>query len=119
MFRDCWMDPYGNIYIVPPFGHDDWAQDWLQDEFPMEGNTPIGYETWEERGFDSSFDRTLQKRGWIRFTTTLNRWSCEHTIDYEDRCPKPTQAQIDKMYEVTGFNYYDDNTYSKFFKYAE
>ena len=119
MKRDCWLDPYGQIYYCKAFGHDDAAQEILKDEFPMDGNRPIHFEDWEERGFSHSFTETLEKRGWIQFTTTIDRWSCEHTIGYEDNYPRPTKAQIDKMYEMTGFNYYDDSTWSRFFNFDE
>ena len=117
MKRDCWMDPYGQIYYVPEFGHEDAAEYLLRDEFPMKGTTPIGGDTWEERGFIESHGRTLQSRGWVRFTSTIDRWSCEHTIDYEKYYPRPTRAQIDRMWELTGFNYDDESSYSKFFKF--
>lgn len=112
--RDCWVDPYGQVYYVPRFRHDDAAEYILRDEFPMDGTTPIGFETWAERGFYMSFTETLERRGWVRFTTTINRWSCEHSTGYEDRCPRPTQAQIDRMYELTGFYYDDENSWSQF-----
>ena len=112
--RDCWLDTYGNVYWVETLGgHDDMAQEILKDEFPMDGNHPIGFETWESRGFYMSFGETLERRGWLRFTTTINRWSCEHSLDFEYRYPRPTQAQIDRMYELTGFNYYDPESYSR------
>ena len=117
MKRDCWLNPYGTVFYAEEFKHEDAAQEILKDEFPMKGNTPINFDDWEKRGFYHSFTETLEKRGWIRFTTTINRWSCEHTIDYEARCPRPTKVQIDRMYELTGFNYYDDSTYSKFFNF--
>ena len=109
MRRDCWLDPYGQIYYVPRFKHDDAAEFILKDEFP---ETDIDH--WEEHGFYRSFTETLEKRGWVRFTTTIDRWSCEHSIGYEDRCPRPTPIQIDKMYELTGFYYDDENSWSKF-----
>jgi len=37
--RDCWLDPYGNVYYVEPFAHSDFAQEQLKDEFPMENKT--------------------------------------------------------------------------------
>lgn len=114
MGRDCWIDPYGRVYYVPRFRHDDAAEFLLRDEFPMDGCTPIGFETWEERGFYQSFTDTLERRGWVRFTTTIDRWSCEHSIGYEDRCPRPTSAQIDRMYELTGFYYDDEESWSRF-----
>lgn len=120
MKRDCWLDPYGQIYYVPEFGHEDAAEYLLRDEFPMENETtpmrtgPLRVETWEERGFVESFGRTLQSRGWVRFTSTIDRWSCEHTIDYERYYPRPTRVQIDRMWELTGFNYDDESTYSHY-----
>ena len=42
MGRDCWMDPYWQVYYVPIFGHEDAAEFLLKDEFPMDGTTPIG-----------------------------------------------------------------------------
>ena len=33
--RDCWLDPYGNVYYVEPFGHERFAREQLSDEFPM------------------------------------------------------------------------------------
>lgn len=120
MYRDCWLDPYGRIYYVPRFKHDDAAQYILRDEFPMEDKTtpmrtgPLRVELWDERGFCNSFGETLEKRGWIQFTTTINRWACEHCIDYERHYPKPTRAQIGRMWELTGFNYYDENSWSEF-----
>lgn len=114
MYRDCWLDPYGHIYYVPRFMHDDAAEFILRDEFPMDGNTPIGVEDWDSRGFAGSFTETLEKRGWIQFTTTINRWTCEHCNDYERYYPRPTRVQIDRMWELTGFNYNDKNTWSEF-----
>lgn len=117
---DCWLDPYGRIYDVPFGKHDDVAREILSDEFPMENRTtplregPLGIATWEARGFAGSFGETLEKRGWVRFTTTINRWSCEHSIGFEDRYPRPTQIQIDKMYELTGFYYDDPESWSRF-----
>ena len=119
MKRDCWMDPYGSITYAEEFKHEDAAQEILKDEFPMDGNRPINFEDWEERGFRQCFSETLEQRGWIRFSTTIDRWSCEHIIGYEDNYPRPTNAQIDKMYELTGFYYYDDSTYSRFFNFDE
>jgi hypothetical protein len=119
MKRDCWLDPYGQVYYCKEFGHDDAAQEILKNEFPMDGHTPIGFETWEERGFSNSFTETLEKRGWIQFSTTIDRWGCEHIIGYEDNHPRPTSAQIDKMYELTGFYYDDDSSWSKFFNFEE
>lgn len=119
MKRDCWMDPYGRIYYVEPFKHDDAAQEILKDEFPMDGHGHIDFEEWETRGFCDSFQETLAKRGWIRFSTTIDRWSCEHIFGYEDEYPRPTKAQIDRMYELTGFYYYDDSTWSRFFNFDE
>ena len=105
---DCWMDPYGNVYEVPEFGHDQFATDYLQKEFPLDD-----LRSWcESPNFYGSYQETLEKRGWIRFTTTLDRWSCEHSIGFEDRYPRPTRAQIDKMYELTGFNYDDPESFS-------
>ena len=112
--RDCWLDPYGNVYYVPRFRHDDAAEYILRNEFPMDGTTPIGFETWAERGFYMSFTDTLERRGWVRFTTTIGRWSCEHSIGYEDRCPRPTLNQIERMYELTGFYYEDEESWSQF-----
>lgn len=109
------MDPYGNVYYVEPFKHEYAAQFILKDEFPMDG--PMDFDEWEKRGYYRSFCDTLMRRGWIRFTTTLDRWSCEHSIGYEERCPRPTQAQIDKMYELTGFYYDDENSYSRFYNF--
>lgn len=120
MKRDCWMDPYGQIYYVPEFGHEDGATYLLREEFPMENETtpmrtgPLRVDLWDERGFYNSFGETLEKRGWVRFTSTIDRWSCEHTIDYEKRYPRPTRIQIDRMWELTGFNYDDDETYSHY-----
>lgn len=119
MKRDCWLDPYGKIYYVPEFRHEDAAEFILKDEFPMQGTTPVGFETWEERGFHDCFTETLERRGWVRFTTTIDRWSCEHSIGYEERRPRPTRAQIDKMYELTGFYYDDESTWSKFFNFDQ
>ena len=118
MARDCWLDTYGNIYYVPEFGHERAAEFLLRDEFPMENRTtpmrtgPLRVELWEERGFRETFGETLQSRGWVRFTTTLDRWSCEHSLGYERYYPRPTNIQIDRMWELTGFNYNDENTYS-------
>lgn len=117
MKRDCWLSPYGEVYYVDSFKHDDAAQEILKDEFPMKGNRPIDFEMWEESGFCRSFQETLEKRGWVRFSTTIDRWSCEHVIGYEENYPKPTFEQIEKMYELTGFDYNDENSYSKWFKF--
>lgn len=117
MGRDCWIDPYGQIYYVPRFRHEDAAEFILRDEFPMDGSSAVGFETWEERGFYCSFVDTLERRGWVRFTTTIDRWSCEHSIGYEDRCPRPTSAQINRMYELTGFYYNNDESWSQFDKF--
>lgn len=120
MKRDCWLDPYGNLYYVPEFGHEDGAEFLLRDEFPMENKTtpmrtgPLRYDTWEERGFCGSFGETLEMRGWVRFTSTIDRWSCEHSLDFENIYPRPTNIQIDRMWELTGFNYNDDETYSHY-----
>lgn len=120
MLRDCWLDPYGQIYYVPEFGHEDGAEFLLRDEFPMENETtpmrtgPLAVDTWHERGFRGSFGETLQARGWMRFTSTINRWSCEHSIDYLNYYPAPNRIQIDRMWELTGFNYDDDTTYSHY-----
>lgn len=118
--QDCWLDTYGNVYWVETLGgHNDVAQEILRDEFPMENDTtpmrtgPLAVDTWESRGFYMSFSETLERRGWLRFSTTINRWSCEHILEFESRYPRPTQAQIDKMYELTGFNYYDPESYSR------
>ena len=106
MMTDCWMDPYGNVYYVEPFKHSDFAEKELLRGLP-EGSD------WRDiPDLDRSYDDTLQKRGWVRFTTTIDRWSCEHTIDYEKMFPRPTRAQIDKMWELTGFNYDDPDNYS-------
>lgn len=119
------MDPYGKIYYVPEFRHEDAAEFILKDEFPMESKTtpmrtgPLRVDLWEERGFHDCFTETLERRGWVRFTTTMDRWSCEHTIGYEERYPRPTRAQIDKMYELTGFYYDDESSWSKFFKFDQ
>lgn len=117
MKRDCWLDPYGKVYYCEMFGHDEAAQEILKDEFPMDGSNPIGFDDWESRGFCGSFIETLEKRGWIQFSTTIDRWGCEHIIGYEDNHPRPTSAQIDKMYELTGFYYDDENSWSKFFNF--
>ena len=34
--NDCWLDPDGHVYEVPPFGHNDFAEQYLHDEFPIE-----------------------------------------------------------------------------------
>jgi hypothetical protein len=63
--RDCWLDPYGNVYYVEPFGHEAFAREQLSSEFPMENETtplregPLGIDTWDERGFCGSFDEIL------------------------------------------------------------
>lgn len=118
---DCWLDTYGNVYPVERLGgHEDVAMQILSDEFPMENETtplrdgPLGVDTWDARGFRGSFGETLESRGWVRFTTTMNKWSCEHSIGFEDRYPRPTSAQIDRMYELTGFYYDDPESYSRF-----
>lgn len=107
--RDCWMDRYGHIYYVPRFMHEAAGEFLLKDEFPIED-----INNWEAHGYYRSFTDTLEKRGWVRFTTTINRWNCEHSIGFEDRCPRPSSVQIDKMYELTGFYYDDENTWSQF-----
>ncbi len=118
MKRDCWLDPYGQITYTPFGKHEDVAMQILKDEFPMENKTtpltngPLRIALWDERGFYDSFGETLEKRGWVRFTTTMDRWSCEHSIGFEDRYPRPTRAQIDRMRELTGFNYDDPESFS-------
>lgn len=108
--HDCWLDPYGNVYYVLPFGHNDFAMQTLSDEFPIHD-----IRTWiDSPDFHISYDETLQMRGWIRFTTTMCRWSCEHCMDFEEHYPRPTNAQIDRMWELTGFNYYDHNSWTQF-----
>ena len=107
------MNPYGVVYECPPFGHDNVAQMILGDEFPIE-KTKEWLDRAEELGFYVSYEETLQRRGWVRFSTTINRWSCEHCIDFEDHYPRPTRAQIDRMWELTGFNYDDPNSWSQF-----
>jgi len=118
---DCWLDIYGNVYPVERMGgHEDVSMEILRDEFPMENHTtpmqtgPLRVELWEERGFRTCFTETLERRGWVRFTTTMNKWSCEHSIGFEDRYPRPTSAQVDRMFELTGFNYDDPESYSRF-----
>ena len=108
--RDCWLDPYGNVYYVESFKHNDFAEQQLQDEFPADDP-----QSWaDDPNFFGSYQETLERRGWVRFTTTMNRWSCEHCIDFEMRYPRPTKAQMDKMFDLTGFNYEDPNSWSKF-----
>ena len=41
MNRDCWLDPYGNIFYAEECKHEDAAQEILKDEFPMKGNSFI------------------------------------------------------------------------------
>lgn len=98
---DCWMDPYGQVYQVPPFGHDDWAREYLKDEFPMENKTtplqdgPLGIATWEERGFCDSFENTLSMRGWVRYSTVMNQWAYNPDI-------RLTKAQLNSIWEWGG-----------------
>ena len=106
--RDCWLDPYGNVYYVEPFGQEAFAREQLSSEFPMENETtplregPLGIDTWEERGFCGSFDETLMRRGWVRYTTTSEQWAYGRGWGGWDRYPRPTRAQRDRMYELTG-----------------
>lgn len=102
--NDCWLDPYGQVYEVPPFGHNDFAERFLHDEFPIENFR----EWYDNPDFHISYEETLQRRGWVRYTTTLRRWTCEHCIDFEEHYPRPTRAQQDAMYELTGFIYESD-----------
>lgn len=105
---DCWMDPQGNVFYVEPFRHSDFAEQELMRGLP-EGST------WTDiPDLVRSYDDTLQRRGWVRYTTTINRWNCEHCTDYLDYYPEPTTAQIIRMYELTGFNYDDPESYSRF-----
>ena len=108
--RDCWMDPYGNVYYVEPFQHNYFAEQQLQDEFPIDN-----LQSWaDDPNFFGSYQETLERRGWIRFTTTMNRWSCEHCIYFEEHYPSPTSIQIDRMWELTGFDYNNPNSWSQF-----
>ena len=106
--RDCWLDPYGNVYYVEPFGHSRFAQEQLSDEFPMENETtplregPLGIDTWDERGFCGSFEETLMRRGWIRYSTTTDQWCYGRDWDGWEVYPRPTSAQRNKMFDLTG-----------------
>ncbi len=106
--RDCWLDPYGNVYYVEPFAHNDFAQEQLKDEFPMENKTtplregPLGIDTWDERGFCGSFEETLMRRGWIRYSTATNQWCYGRDWGGWERYPRPTSAQRDRMFDLTG-----------------
>lgn len=107
---DCWLDPQGNVYYVEPFQHDEWATEYLQNEFPRDN-----VRSWvDSPDFHVSYNETLQRRGWLRYTTTIDRWSCEHCSDFLDYYPEPTTAQVIRMYELTGFNYDDPESYSRF-----
>lgn len=98
---DCWLDPYGNVYYVQPFQHGQFAEDMLQDEYPIDRCNDWA----NDPNFYGSYEETLQRRGWIRYTNTIHRWTCENCSDFEEHYPRPTKAQQDMMYELTGFIY--------------
>lgn len=100
--QDCWVDPYGHVYYVEPFKHDDFATQQLQDEFPIDR---VG--EWDNDLDFGSYSETLMTRGWIRYTTTTERWCCGHKWGGWERYPRPTQAQINVMYDLTGYIYED------------
>jgi hypothetical protein len=103
--NDCWLDPDGHVYEVPPFGHNDFAEQYLHDEFPIED-----FRSWcENPEFRTSYEETLNQRGWVRYSTTIHRWVCECCPDYEDYYPRPNRTQRDVMYELTGYNYDEDH----------
>ena len=105
---DCWLDPYGNIYECPRFGHGNVAEEILQDEFPIND-----FRSWADNpNFHMSYDETLQRRGWVRFSSTVNRWSCENCSDFEEHYPRPTSIQRDRMFELTGYIYGNPESYS-------
>ena len=44
-------------------------------------------------------------RGWVRYTTTTEQWCCGHDWGGWEIYPRPTRAQIDKMFDLTGYIY--------------
>ena len=103
--NDCWLDPYGTRYEVPPFGHNQFAEDYLQKEYPIDRCNDWG----DDPNFFGSYEETLQKRGWVRYTSTIHRWTCENCSDFEEHYPRPTRIQRDVMYELTGYDYDHDH----------
>lgn len=98
--NDCWMDRYGHVYEVAPFKHDDFATNLLQDEFPIDK-----INEWETDLYRGSYSEELMHRGWVRYTTTTEQWCCGHDWGGWEIYPRPTRAQIDKMYDLTGYIY--------------
>ena len=94
---DCWLDPYGNVYYVEFGKHDDFAYDYLQDEFPSDRR-----EDWTSDLVSGSYVETLMSRGWTRYTTTSEQWCYGRDWGGWERYPRPTRAQRDRMFDLTG-----------------
>lgn len=106
--KDCWLSPYGEVIYISAWEHNTKAEQILIERYGYTDELDID----DKHPFETA-TCVLEKKGWMRFTTTIDRWSCEHTINYEELFAKPTKAQIGRMYELTGFNYYDSESYSK------
>lgn len=87
---DCWLDRQGRTYNVEPFGHEKFAEKYLASEFDMRD-----IQDWEKKGFSLSFENTLSKRGWARFTTTSRQWVYDPSV-------RLTKSQLETIYQLGG-----------------
>ena len=92
---DCWVSPYGQVYECPPFGHDDIAQMILADEFPID-NVRLWIDRADELGFFRSYPETLERRGWVRYTSCTHNWAWRPGYT-------PTTDQLNAMFDFNGF----------------
>ena len=56
--NDCWIDPKGQIYEVPDFGHNDFAYEYLEKQIGFEEMMKI-------KGIRSAYS-ILHDMGWVR-----------------------------------------------------
>lgn len=101
-YRNCWLSPAGVIHPCRVFGHMSCAQEILEHE-GVDLYELLEDEEWvKTHPFIDDPVEYLMSQGWIRYeslrTTDIGHWIiCEK--------PKPTSAQLDKIYETSGVLY--------------